>query len=227
MAVQNSARWSAGEGPRERLLRSGATALSDAEILAVLLRTGRPGATAMVLAGELLRKYGSLSGVLTAQPAGLLSVAGLGESKYALLQAGLELARRCARESLAQRDVLCSPQHTRDFISLHLGQRSREVFSCLFLNSQNALLACEDLFLGTLDGAAVYPREVALRALHHSAAAVILAHNHPSGVTEPSAADRRITERLQAALALLDIRVLDHFIVGRGRPYSFAEAGLL
>jgi DNA repair protein RadC len=219
--------WLAGEAPRERLLAQGAAALSDAELLALLLRTGTRRLSAVALARDLLARYQGLRGVLSASADSLLQEPGLGPAKFAQLQAALELARRQALQGLEEGDVLTSPERTRRFLRHHLGAHRREVFSCLFLDSQHRVLRCDDLFLGTLDGAAVYPREVAVRALQYSAAAVIFAHNHPSGIAEPSAADRRITERLCAALALLDIRVLDHFIVGRGCEYSFAEQGLL
>ena len=219
--------WPAGEGPRDKLLGKGAEALSDAELLAILLHTGYRDCNALELARKLLGQYAGLDGVMRAQRASLLACTGVGNTKYARLRAALELARRQALQVLCCGDVLSSPNETRRFLQHHLGGHTREVFSCLFLDSQHRVLRCEDLFLGTLDGAAVYPREVAVRALQYHAAAVIFAHNHPSGVAEPSAADRRITERLCAALALLDIRVLDHIIIGRGREYSFAEQGLL
>ncbi|GAB3284039.1 RadC family protein [Parahaliea aestuarii] len=219
--------WGAGEGPRDKLLQRGAQAVSDAELLAVLLRTGHRGSTALDLARELLGRFGGIRGVLAAPGQQMLDCPGMGESKVAQLQAAQELARRQVQEGLAEGDLMGNPQQTRLFLSHHLGGREREVFTCLFLDNQHRLLRCEDLFYGTLDGAAVYPREVAVRALQYRAAAVILAHNHPSGVAEPSSADRRITERLQDALGLLDIRVLDHIIVGRGQSYSFAERGLL
>ena len=213
--------------PRRRLLSQGARVLSDAEVLALLLQRGRPGATALALAGELLAHFGDLSGLLGAEPASLLACPGMGAGKYAALQAALELARRRALGELKGAAVMSSPALTRRFLLHHLGNQQREIFCCLFLDNQHRVLRCDDLFFGTLDGAAVYPREVALRALQYSAAAVILAHNHPSGVPQPSSADRRITERLVAALGLLDIRVLDHIIVGRGQTLSFAEEGLL
>ena len=219
--------WMPGEGPRDKLLERGAQALSDAELLAVLLHTGYRNCTALDLARNLLTQYAGLGGVMGAQRSSLLACPGVGVAKYAKLQAALELARRQALEALCSGDVLSSPEQTRRFLQYHLGGHDREVFSCLFLDSQHRVLRCEDLFFGTLDGAAVYPREVAVRALQYSAAAVIFAHNHPSGVAEPSTADRRITERLCSALALLDIRVLDHIIIGRGRAYSFAEEGLI
>lgn len=219
--------WGAGEGPRDKLLQRGVQALSDAELLAVLLRTGSRGCSAVALARDLLSRFGGVRGVLTADTEQVLGCPGMGETKLAQLQAARELARRQVQEGLVDGDMMSSPQQTRLFLSHHLGGREREVFTCLFLDSQHRLLRCEDLFFGTLDGAAVYPREVAVRALQYRAAAVILAHNHPSGVAEPSAADRRITERLREALGLLDIRVLDHIIVGRGESCSFAERGLL
>ncbi len=219
--------WVEGERPRDKLLQRGAAALSDEELLAVVLRTGRPGCSAVQLARELLGQFDGLSGVLRASRNQLQGQRGVGAAKFALLCASMEMARRQALEAISSADILSSPQQTRRFLQHHLGSQRREVFSCLFLDSQNRLIRCDDMFLGTLDGAAVYPREVVSRALQYSSAAVIFAHNHPSGVAEPSAADKRITQRLQEALNLLDIRVLDHIIVGRGHEYSFAEAGLL
>jgi DNA repair protein RadC len=221
------ASWMPGEGPRDKLLERGAAALSDAELLAVLLHTGYRGCSALDMARNLLCQFFDLRGVMQAGQASLLGCTGVGPVKYAQLQAAQELARRQALQVISCGDALSSPGDTRRFLQYHLGGHNREVFTCLFLDSQHRVLRCEDLFLGTLDGAAVYPREVAVRALQYSAAAVIFAHNHPSGVAEPSSADRRITERLCAALALLDIRVLDHIIIGRGRTFSFAEEGLL
>ena len=219
--------WPAEDRPREKLLTRGAAALSDSELLAVLLGTGGGGRDALSLAQALLTRFGGWHGLLHAERAMMVAEPGVGLARYALLQAAREAAKRQALEELRQHDVLNSPGRTRRYLQLHLTDPTREVFCCLFLNAQHALIRCEDLFLGTLDGAAVYPRVVLKRALELGAAAVILAHNHPSGVAEPSAADRRITERLQAALALVDIRVLDHIIVGRGCAFSFAEDGLL
>jgi len=219
--------WAAGVGPRDKLLQRTAEALSDTELLAVLLGTGYRGCDVVQLAANLLAEFGGLGAVLRVDRARLLASPGVGPAKYALLCAALEVARRCAFERASEGDTLTGPEQTRQFLQHHLGGRSREVFSCLFLDSQHRIICCEDLFLGTIDGAAVYPREVAIRALQNGAAAVIFAHNHPSGIAEPSTADKRITERLQAALSLLDIRVLDHIIIGRGQQYSFAEAGLL
>jgi DNA repair protein RadC len=221
------ARWQAGEGPRDKLLARGELALSDAELLAVMLRTGYRDCSALQLARDLLGQFEGLAGLLRASAPELLACPGVGAAKYAQLRAALELARRQALQGMGRVDVLSSPEQTLRFLQYHLGSHAREVFSCIFLDSQHQVLCCEDLFFGTLDGAAVYPREVATRALQYRAAAVIFAHNHPSGIAEPSSADRRITERLCAALALLDIRVLDHIIVGRGKEFSFAREGLL
>ncbi len=219
--------WLGGELPREKMQARGVVSLSDAELLAILLGTGGGGRDVISLARHLLQRFGSLPGVVAASREELLLEPGVGIAKYSLLQAALELSRRHAMQQLQRGSVMSSPEQTRRFLCSHLRDTGREVFSCLFLDSQHALICCEDLFWGTLDGAAVYPREVVRRALQLQAAAVIFAHNHPSGIAEPSAADRRITERLQAALALMDIRVLDHIIVGRGQQYSFAEGGLL
>ena len=221
------AHWLPGEGPRDKLLERGADALSDAELLAVLLHTGYRDCNALDMARELLTEFESISGLMRAPQSSLLGCQGVGPAKFARLRAATELVRRQALQIACTGDVLSSPAETRRFLEYHLGSRSREVFTCVFLDSQHRVQRCEDLFFGTLDGAAVYPREVAVRALQYGAAAVIFAHNHPSGVAEPSSADRRITERLCAALALLDIRVLDHIIVGSGQEYSFAEQGLL
>jgi DNA repair protein RadC len=221
------AQWQAGEGPRDKLLERGEQALSDAELLAVMLRTGTRNCSALELARQLLEEFGGLGGLMRVESPQLLAWPGVGSAKYAQLRAAIELARRQALQALRASDVLSSPGETLRFLQYHLGTHSREVFCCIFLDSQHRVLRCEDLFFGTLDGAAVYPREVATRALQYQAAAVIFAHNHPSGVAEPSSADRRITERLCAALGLLDIRVLDHVIIGRGREFSFAQEGLL
>jgi DNA repair protein RadC len=221
------AQWPAGERPRDKLLERGEQALSDAELLAIMLRTGYRNCSALELARQLLQEFGGLAGLMRVESPRLLAWPGVGGAKYAQLRAALELARRQALQALLTGDVLTSPGETLRFLQYHLGSRSREVFCCIFLDSQHQVLCCEDLFFGTLDGAAVYPREVATRALQYRAAAVIFAHNHPSGVAEPSTADRRITERLIAALGLLDIRVLDHVIVGQGQEFSFAREGLL
>ena len=219
--------WAFGEGPQGKLLERGAAALSDGELLALVLNTGYRNCSALDMARNLPKEFDGISGLIRSDQSRLLACSGVGPAKYARLRAAMELARRQALQKVSTANVLTSPDETRRFFQYHLGRHSAEVFSCLFLDSQHRVLRCEDLFFGTLDGAAVYPREVAIRALQYGAAAVIFAHNHPSGVTEPSTADRRITERLCSALSLLDIRVLDHIIIGCGREYSFAEQGLL
>ncbi len=223
----SGARWTAGDGPRDRLLARGVQALSDSELLAVMLGTGYRNCNAVELARQLLDQFGGIAGLMRADGPRLLAWPGIGAAKYAQLRAAMELARRQAMQGMGEVDILSSPQQTARFLQHHLGCQVREVFCCIFLDSQHRVLCCEDLFFGTLDGAAVYPREVATRALQYRAAAVIFAHNHPSGVAEPSSADRRITDRLCAALALLDIRVLDHIIIGAGSEFSFAREGLL
>ena len=219
--------WPEAERPREKLLSQGPTALSDAELLAIFLRTGTPGQTAVELARELLGEFGSLRGLLQANQQQLCAARGLGPAKFAQLQAILELARRHLGERLQRGDLLLNPEATRRYLITTLGDLPHEVFCCLFLDTRHRLICYEELFQGTIDGASVHPREVVRRALHHNAAAVILAHNHPSGVAEPSDADQRITRRLKQALQLVDIRVLDHLLVGDRTAMSFAEHGLL
>lgn len=219
--------WPAQERPRERLLHQGAASLSDAELLAIFLRTGVRGKTAVDLARELLAQFGDLRTLLGADRQKFCRGHGLGLAKYVQLQAVLEMGRRHLRETLARGDVLSSPAATRDYLTAHLRAYPHEVFACLFLDTRHRVISFDELFRGTLDGASVHPREVVKRALQHNAAAVILAHNHPSGVAEPSAADESITRRLKDALALVDIRVLDHFIIGDGLAVSLAERGLL
>lgn len=219
--------WPADERPREKLLQRGPQSLSDAELLAIFLRTGVKGKTAVDLARELLTDFGSLRELLDADLERFCQSHGLGAAKFTLLQAVLEMAKRHLRDSLQRGDALTSPDKTRDFLTAQLRAYKHEVFACLFLDNQHRIIEFEELFLGTIDGAAIYPREVAKKALSHNAAAVILAHNHPSGVTSPSQADKQITQKLKQALALLDIRVLDHFVIGDGQAYSFAEHGLI
>ena len=192
-----------------------------------MLDAGYRNRNAVDMARDLLQQFAGIGGLLSAESGSVIACAGVGPAKYARLKAAIELARRQALQDVSSADVLSSPEQTRQFLQYHLGHHNREVFSCLFLDAQHRVIRCDDLFFGTLDGAAVYPREVAVRALQYGAAAIIFAHNHPSGMAQPSNADRRITERLCAALALLDIRVLDHFIIGRGEEFSFAEQGLL
>ncbi|MFA7554583.1 MAG: DNA repair protein RadC [Spongiibacteraceae bacterium] len=219
--------WPAAERPREKLLAKGAQALSDAELLAIFLRTGAPGITAVDLARELLGDFGSLRSLLKASSRDFCRGRGLGLAKFTQLQAVLEMSRRHLQEALERGDSLTSPQLTRQYLLSCLRDQQQEQFGCLFLDSQHRVIKFETLFYGTIDAACVYPREVVKRSLQHNAAALILAHNHPSGVAEPSQADQRITERLIKALALVDIRVLDHFVVGDGELVSFAERGLI
>lgn len=219
--------WPADERPREKLLLKGPQALSDAELLAIFLRTGIKGKTAVDLARELLAEYGSLRALIAADFPRFARSPGLGAAKYAQLKAVLEMARRHLEEVLRRGDVITSPQATRQYLICRLREYGHEVFACLFLDNQHRVLVFEELFTGTIDGASVYPREVVKRALAINCAAVIFAHNHPSGVAEPSDADRHITQRLKQALGLIDVRVLDHFIIGEGQAYSFAENGLI
>jgi len=211
--------------PREKLLARGPQALSDAELLAILLRTGTQGMNVIELADFLIDEFGSLRGLFSSSKDHFCQHKGLGEAKYVQLQASLEITQRYLAEILKRGDALTSPQQTQLYLSSVLRDRQREAFYILFLDNQNRVIGDEILFEGTIDAASVYPREVVKRALHHNAAAVILAHNHPSGVAEPSQSDRRITRRLADALALVDIRVLDHFVVGDGEIVSFAERG--
>lgn len=213
--------------PREKLLARGPAALADAELLALLLRTGLKGQGVLQLAQALLDRFDGLSGLLAADTAELCSVKGLGPAKRAELAAVLEIARRSLAARLQQTPVFDSPQAVKDYLQLQLANKPHEVFAVLFLDTQHRLLAFEELFRGTLNQASVYPREVVKRALAFNAAAAILAHNHPSGVAEPSRADEALTQALKAALALIDVRVLDHFVVARGSVVSFAERGLL
>jgi len=219
--------WPAEERPREKLLQKGAEALTDAELLAIFLRTGIKGKTAVDLARDLLAEFGSLQTLLSADQARFCQAKGLGSAKYTQLQAVLEMAKRHFVEIIQRGDALTSPEATRAYLSAQLRGYGYEVFACLFLDNQHRVISLEELFRGTIDSASVYPREVVKRALFHNAAAVIFAHNHPSGVNEPSQSDRQITEKLKQSLLLFDIRVLDHFIIGDGQPYSFAEHGVL
>lgn len=219
--------WPAQERPREKLLAQGAQALTDAELLAIFLRTGVAGKSAVDLARQLLGEFGSLRALLEADLAAFSAHLGLGPAKYSQLQAVLEMGRRHLAEGLKRDSALESPQQVRDYLKARLRHEPHEIFGCLFLDARHRVLAFEALFHGTIDGASVYPRQVVKRALAHNAAAVILTHNHPSGIAEPSQADRLLTTRLKDALALVDVRVLDHFIVGDGEPLSMAEYGWL
>ncbi len=218
--------WPSAERPREKLLAHGAQSLSDAELLAIFLRSGVAGNSALDLARDLLTDFGSLRGVLATDAGRFCERRGLGPVKFAQLQAALEIARRHFAESLERADCLTRPAQTMNYIRARLRDYDHEVFACLMLDNRNHVIALRELFRGTFDGASVYPREVVKQALADNAAAVILAHNHPSGVSEPSQADIRITERLQQALALVDIRVLDHVIVGDGIT-CLSERGLI
>ncbi len=219
--------WPALERPREKLLQLGVASLSDAELLAIFLRTGTRGRSAVDLARELLVRCGSLSALLAAKRAEMNELPGMGDAKFSQLQAVLEMARRALAETLRERDALGSPAAVRDYLRLALANREHEVFMAVLLDAQNRILACEELFRVTLTQTSVYPREVVKCALGHNAAAVILAHNHPSGVAEPSHADQVLTQSLKQALALVDIKVLDHFIIAGGAALSFAERGLI
>ena len=219
--------WPEGERPREKLLGRGAAALSDAELLAIFLRTGVTGKSAVDLARELLNKFGNLTQLFAASKTDFCAVHGLGEAKYVQLQAIKEMSLRGLKEELQRGNALNSPRAVRDYLQLLLGARQQEVFLVLFLDTQHRVIASEELFHGTLSQTSVYPREVVKRALAHNAAAVILAHNHPSGVAEPSQSDQLLTDALKQALNLVDVRVLDHFIVGTGTILSFAERGLM
>ncbi|UVH58899.1 DNA repair protein RadC [Variovorax paradoxus] len=214
--------------PREKLISRGASALADAELLALLLRTGVAGKNVLQLAQQLLERFGGLSGLLHTGAEDLKAVKGMGGSaKRSELIAVLELARRAMGERLKERTVFDSPDAVKQYLQLHIGSRPYEVFAVVFLDVQHRMIALEEMFRGTLTQTSVYPREVVTRAIHHQAAAVVLAHNHPSGNIEPSRADESLTQTLRAALALVDVRVLDHIIVSPGQSFSMAERGLL
>lgn len=219
--------WPKEERPREKLLLKGPQALSDAELLAIFLRTGVKGKTALDLSRDLLERFGGLRPLLAASQDEFCSAPGLGDAKYSQLQAILEMTHRRLREQLNHQDALTSPQDTRRYLQLRLHHYPYEVFSCIFLDNRHRVIGYEELFKGTIDGASVHPREVVRQAIHYNAAALILAHNHPSGVAEPSRADEAITQRLKQALELVDIRVLDHIIVAGTDTTSLAERGLL
>ncbi|MGI9336127.1 MAG: RadC family protein [Gammaproteobacteria bacterium] len=219
--------WPAGERPREKLIERGAQALSDAELLAVLLRTGISGRTAVDLARDLLTRFGGLRGLLEGERQALCSAPGMGAARFATLSACLEIGRRYLEQRMQRGCLLSSPADTRRFLDARLRAYPYEVFACLFLDNRHRVLGFEEMFRGTIDGANVYPREVVKRALALNAAALIAAHNHPSGVAEPSQADRALTRRLQDALGLVDVRLIDHIVIGDGELVSFAERGWL
>ena len=224
MAIKH---WPEGERPREKLIKQGAKALSDAELLAIFLRTGVAGQSAVSLARKLLVTFGGISPLINANLDAFCAVKGLGPAKYAQLQSVLELARRHFGEQLTRDQVFTNPDTVSEFLRAHFHGYQREVFLGLFLDSGHRLIAAEELFHGTIDSASVYPREVLKRVLHYNAAAVIFSHNHPSGLAEPSDDDKRITSNLQNALRLIDVRVLDHIVVGNGEEVSLAERGFL
>ncbi|MBN0988145.1 RadC family protein [Amphritea pacifica] len=219
--------WPEAERPREKLLRQGAASLSDGELLAIFLRTGVKGCSAVDLARQLLTRFGGLRALIKSDQQTFCQQLGLGPAKYVQLQAVMEISRRCQAEQLQRDSALTSPDLVRDYLQLQLSDRSREVFACLLLDSQHRVICFEELFKGTIDSATVHPREVVKLALSHNAAAMILAHNHPSGIAEPSMADQHITQRIKEALSLVDIRLLDHMVVGSGVTVSLAERGLI
>ncbi|MBS0569377.1 MAG: DNA repair protein RadC [Proteobacteria bacterium] len=219
--------WPESERPREKLRERGAVALSDAELLAVFIGSGRRGATAVDVGRNLLARHGSLKSLLDRDLADLIAEPGLGAAAASRLHAALELGRRYLACELRERETLAHPAACADYLRARIGAYPYEVFACIFLDNRHRILAFEELFRGTLDGASVHPREVVRRCLAHNAAAIVLAHNHPSGVAEPSPADRAITTELKRALETIQVRVLDHFIVGAGPPTSFAARGLL
>jgi DNA repair protein RadC len=220
--------WPKDERPRERLLEQGAAALSDAELLAIFLRVGVRGKSAVDLARGLIHHFGSLNRLFSASETEFSKIHGMGPAKFTQLQAVLEMSRRALCEEMKEGDAFAKPGAVRDYLKLHLSGLAQEVFFALWLDAQNRLIVAEELFRGTLTQTSVYPREVVKKALWHNAAAVVFAHNHPSGVSEPSPSDHLLTRELKQALALVDVRVLDHFIVaGQCQPLSFAERGLL
>ena len=219
--------WPSAERPREKLLQRGSNALSDAELLAILLRTGVTGKSAVDLARDMLNSFGGLRQLLEANQQDFCKIKGMGTAKYVQFQAVLEIGRRHLEAHLERDDPVTSPQHTRHYLITRLRHYHHEVFAALFLDNRHRVITYEELFRGTINGASVHPREVVKRVLAHNAAALILAHNHPSGVAEPSAADRSLTKQLIKTLALVDVRILDHFIIGDGEAYSFAEHGLI
>lgn len=224
MAIKD---WPADDRPREKLLNKGASSLSDAELLAIFLRIGITGKSAIELAREMIQHFGSLGAIAAADLSAFSKIKGLGLAKFAQFQAAIEMAKRSLAQEMKAGINLNSPQSVRDYLRLLLQHKPMEVFAVIFLDAQNRAIAAEELFSGTLTQTSVYPREVVKRALTLNAASVIFAHNHPSGVAEPSRADEVLTQALKQALSTVDIRVLDHFIVGQGSAMSFAERGLL
>ncbi len=224
MAIRD---WPEDERPREKLLDKGAGALSDAELLAILLRTGTPGHSALDLARNVLKNFHSLRKLIASDRKRFCAEPGLGLTRFAELQAAAEIARRQLKEALRAGPSLASPRATRDYLSARLRDLEHEVFCCLYLDKRHRLIQFEEMFRGTIDGASVHPREIVKAALQRNCAAIIIAHNHPSGIAEPSQADELITQRVKEALALVDIRLLDHIIIGDGVSVSLAERGML
>lgn len=222
MAIKD---WPEGEGPRDKLLREGVSQLSDAELLAVLLRNGLPGQSAVSLARTMIGHFGGLRALMTANQSEMCVIGGVGPVKYAQLKAAIEISKRISKENLQRGKILTDPDLTRDYLMRQLADRAYEVFAILLLDSQHRVIQFVELFRGTIDSASVYPREVVSLVLEKKAAAVIVCHNHPSGVAEPSHADRRITERLKYALATVDVSLLDHMVIGDREIVSFAERG--
>lgn len=222
MAIRD---WPAQDRPREKLCNLGASSLTDTELLAIFLRTGCAGKSAVDLARDLLQEFGSLRVLMGADQDNFCKAPGLGQAKYTQLQAVMEMSRRYLAEELKRDQDLSRSNSVKEYLKAQLRHEAREVFSVLYLDNQNRFIAYDALFHGTLNAAAVYPREVAVKALQHKAAAVIFAHNHPSGVTEPSECDIALTRALQRCLAMLDIKTLDHIIIGEGEAYSLAENG--
>lgn len=219
--------WPEAERPREKLLQRGADALTDAELLAIFLRTGTKGLSAIDLAYKILDEFSSLRNVFNANLDEFTKIKGVGPAKYVQLQAVLEMSSRHLKETIEKQSAITSPHDTRQFLKSQLRDRSYEVFAAIFLDNRHQVIKFEELFRGTIDGASVYPREVVKKALEYNAAAMIVAHNHPSGIAEPSHADEQITQRLNKALALVDIRLLDHLVIGEGEVISLAERGIL
>ncbi len=221
------AQWPIHERPREKLLTKGAETLTDAELLAIFFRTGLQGKTAVDLARDTLLHYGSLRELLAVTPSKFCQIRGLGITKYIQLQAAIELGKRFLKEKIDKTNVLSCPEDTRQFLMTKLRDKRQEVFACLFLNTKHHIIAYEELFQGTLDSAEIYPRIILEKTLHYNAAALILCHNHPSGNASPSYSDIQVTRKIIHALALIDVRVLDHFIVGESEVFSLAERGEL
>ncbi|MFK5986566.1 MAG: DNA repair protein RadC [Pseudomonadota bacterium] len=219
--------WPEQERPREKLLQLGAQSLTDAELLAIFLRTGVKGCSAIDLAGILLKKFGGLRQLLLASEKNFCAIHGLGVAKFVQLQASVEMTKRFLQQQLQGKDLISCPEDSKRYLISQIRDKPHEVFVCLYLDNRHQIIHYEELFRGTIDGANVYPREVVKQALYYNAAAMIVAHNHPSGIAKPSQADEQITQRLKDALALVDIRLLDHFIIADNEVYSLAERGLL